>query len=579
MIDRALRSLMLRAAALVGCALLAIACERSAATVQPPELIVRVSATAEVLKRMDGLRITAAVQDDGSPWSVVKGVDVKKAGLVWPVDIPVVPERGAPIHKRFEIVVEAMQAQVPFVQARAVATWFDKGVRILELELTTCADTRFGALCGNASTCHGEGCKACVNGTACAPVGQVAGSTLLQFDPSKPAKQHIVLADAGSDAAVDVTVDAGRDASADTGMPMSATTCAQAHGGCDALVSCKDVGGKAVCGACPSGYSDRAGDGHTCTDIDECAKRTFTCQARSSCVNTDGSYQCPCDPGYHGDGRTQCLTNPICNANGTNCDSHAGCVEVQGTTYCQCKTGYTGDGASCALVDCHAPTGVTNGSVSTPNGTTYSQSATYSCNPGYSLSSATALTCQAGATWSGPAPSCGDTNECTGSNVCTSDDPCVNFTGCYTCRGQFADWAPADSPTTFAVNTDGTVSDSRSGLLWQGTLPTTYTGCSGNSSVAGDTCTWAEAKTYCSGLWLAGPGWRLPTKAELESIVDFNQYNPAIDLTAFPSTPASWFWSSSPWVGASGIAWFVYFRSGGSNNSSSTDAYRVRCVR
>jgi hypothetical protein len=238
---------------------------------------------------------------------------------------------------------------------------------------------------------------------------------------------------------------------------------------------------------------------------------------------------------------------PTCTAVDVCATSNGGCGSA---TYATCKNN-VGVAPTCTAVDVCA----------TSNG---------------GCGSATYWTCTNNV---GTAPTCADINECTATNVCTADDPCVNLSGCYTCRGQFADWAPADSPATFTVNSNGTVTDSQSGLLWQQTLPATYTGCSGRSSIVGDTCTWAEAGTYCTGLSLAGTGWRLPTKAELESIVDYGRYNPAIDPTAFPSTPATWFWSTSPYVGSSGIAWSVKFFSGSSYDLDATNTYRVRCVR
>ena len=38
-------------------------------------------------------------------------------------------------------------------------------------------------------------------------------------------------------------------------------------------------------------------------DIDECAAGTSTCHADADCINTKGSYNCSCKPGYQGDGR------------------------------------------------------------------------------------------------------------------------------------------------------------------------------------------------------------------------------------------------------------------------------------
>ncbi len=129
----------------------------------------------------------------------------------------------------------------------------------------------------------------------------------------------------------------------------------------------------------------------------------------------------------------------------------------------------------------------------------------------------------------------------------------------------------------FRWDTD-TVSDSSTGLTWQRNVPATYTGCSGNLNVAGDTCAWDEAKAYCTGLSLAGTGWRLPTKDELLSIVD-KRYSPTVDPTAFRSTPPDYFWSSSPPIGSSGFAWTVGFDYSSSYIEPSSNTYRVRCVR
>jgi len=65
---------------------------------------------------------------------------------------------------------------------------------------------------------------------------------------------------------------------------------------------------------------------------------------------------------------------------------------------------------------------------------------------------------------------------------------------------------------------------------------------------------------------------------ELRTIVDQTVYGPAINQTAFPSTP-TWFWTSSPYAGSSGYAWYVDFDSGYSGNGDVGSYYRVRCVR
>lgn len=95
---------------------------------------------------------------------------------------------------------------------------------------------------------------------------------------------------------------------------------------------------------------------------------------------------------------------------------------------------------------------------------------------------------------------------------------------------------------------------------------------------------WEAAQAYCASLTRVGgftSGWRLPTINELLSIVDFRAAAPAIDSTAFPGTPSTFFWTSTPYVynGEHGKAWPVFFGAGYSNPAEVTQAYQVRCVR
>ncbi len=126
----------------------------------------------------------------------------------------------------------------------------------------------------------------------------------------------------------------------------------------------------------------------------------------------------------------------------------------------------------------------------------------------------------------------------------------------------------AAPPGRFVVNAAaGTVRDGTTNLTWQRTVSGTYT--------------WTQATTYCQGLNLGGfsTGWRLPTKKELETLVDFRVVNPSIDVTAFPSTPLAAFWTSTPYAGSSGNAWFVNFNNGASYNDGASFTLSVRCVR
>ncbi len=124
--------------------------------------------------------------------------------------------------------------------------------------------------------------------------------------------------------------------------------------------------------------------------------------------------------------------------------------------------------------------------------------------------------------------------------------------------------SPVPSRASFFADHDAdTVIDARNGLEWQ-------------RAVGAELHDWKHAIVYCAELPLAGGGWHLPTKPELESIIDDTTFEPAVDPQAFPDTPADVFWSSSP-RGAS-AAWGVT-ENGHSVPSDASSVARVRCVR
>ncbi|XP_059038074.1 nidogen-2 isoform X3 [Mustela lutreola] len=67
---------------------------------------------------------------------------------------------------------------------------------------------------------------------------------------------------------------------------------------------CISHGGSTFSCACLPGYT---GNGHQCTDVDECSENR--CHPSATCYNTPGSFSCRCNPGYHGDG-FQCTPDP-----------------------------------------------------------------------------------------------------------------------------------------------------------------------------------------------------------------------------------------------------------------------------
>jgi Protein of unknown function (DUF1566)/PEGA domain len=121
------------------------------------------------------------------------------------------------------------------------------------------------------------------------------------------------------------------------------------------------------------------------------------------------------------------------------------------------------------------------------------------------------------------------------------------------------------SPRYTSDATMAFVSSTKTALTWQ-------------RDVEMRSVTQSEASTYCSGLTLAGGGWRLPTREELTSIVDLRN-SPTIARSVFPNTLAGCFWSSSSYTGARDRAWLVNFADGYASFDTVLKPCRVRCVR
>jgi hypothetical protein len=127
--------------------------------------------------------------------------------------------------------------------------------------------------------------------------------------------------------------------------------------------------------------------------------------------------------------------------------------------------------------------------------------------------------------------------------------------------------AHADAPPgRYGFPVEGTVNDTKTKLTWQRMVDMTQR-------------TNAQALSYCTALPLAGAGWRLPTRAELSSLVDHTRRGPSIDPVAFPDTPAALFWTSTRYVNELGALWHVWFDEGATYHNPSSTLMFVRCVR
>jgi hypothetical protein len=114
----------------------------------------------------------------------------------------------------------------------------------------------------------------------------------------------------------------------------------------------------------------------------------------------------------------------------------------------------------------------------------------------------------------------------------------------------------------YTDNEDGTITDSRTNLMWQKT------------PANGD---WNTANSYCSQSGTGGYGdWRMPTLAELQVLVDTAYDHPALDPVFACSFP--WrCWTSSVEGDSAWVVDFIYGQI--VLVGKSYDSSMVRCVR
>lgn len=120
-------------------------------------------------------------------------------------------------------------------------------------------------------------------------------------------------------------------------------------------------------------------------------------------------------------------------------------------------------------------------------------------------------------------------------------------------------------PPKYTFNAAGDeVTDLRTGLVWRRCLE----GMAWN----GSTCTGGAlslSHEQALARAQAQPGWRLPNVKELSSIADRSRWTPAVDMVAFPATPTTYLWASTPLIGNPADAWHVRTETGAVFNTGS----------
>ena len=109
---------------------------------------------------------------------------------------------------------------------------------------------------------------------------------------------------------------------------------------------------------------------------------------------------------------------------------------------------------------------------------------------------------------------------------------------------------PALAADRFADHGDGTVTDTKTGLMWA-------------TKDNGSLINWPNALSYCQNYGGGGySDWRMPAVKELTSIVNRDERIPAVNADFFPQTEPLFYWTSTVLTGSPNEAWSVRFLAG-----------------
>lgn len=130
-------------------------------------------------------------------------------------------------------------------------------------------------------------------------------------------------------------------------------------------------------------------------------------------------------------------------------------------------------------------------------------------------------------------------------------------------------------------NGDGTVTDPRTGLMWDRCSlgQDAAGGCSGSADFGNWHDALAAVQARNAQNWRGHSDWRLPNVKELLALVDPARGRPTIDGGIFPGTQASAYWSSSTNVHVTHTAWAVFFGEGEVFSKGKATRAAMRLVR
>ena len=135
--------------------------------------------------------------------------------------------------------------------------------------------------------------------------------------------------------------------------------------------------------------------------------------------------------------------------------------------------------------------------------------------------------------------------------------------------------------SNYQLNTDGTVLDKSTKLLWSRCLVgQSWDSASKSCSGTPQQLDWSEALLEGKRSTLAGYStWRLPNAKEVLTLIERSCVDPAINLTAFPASNSENIWTGTTTVNEPERAWAIAMYSGKNNTKDKNTRLYVRLVR
>ena len=166
----------------------------------------------------------------------------------------------------------------------------------------------------------------------------------------------------------------------------------------------------------------------------------------------------------------------------------------------------------------------------------------------------------------------------------TGQTLCYNWDAVMDCPEEGQDFYGQDgnytiNPPKLTDNSDGTITDKLTGLTWE------------QKAADGEklTYTYDDAHNYCEDLNLGGhDDWRLPTRKEYSSILNFGRVSPALDITYFPyysyvKSNDTYYWTISKYHDDPNKIWKIQMSFGLIEGTAITGdepvLHKARCVR